>query len=356
MIKVLRSDHGGEYLSAAFDKHLIDAGTVHWLTVHDTPQLNGVAECLNQTLMEKVHMLLHTSGMPQNLWGKALHHSTWLKNRTSMQALGGKTPWQAVYGTPPNIMGLKCFSETVWVHNMSGSKLDTHAWEGHWIGFNMESHGHCVYWPAKGTVSVEWNIYFRAGQQLKGEPLAMPTFSTLTEQPPTPTPAPAAPNLPDPPSTPEAPVPAPLVSVPRRVHMPTPPAPPSVCPTRTHIPSRIVRNLQSSMGTSSAHLSNPAIPQGIAILGSFTKEDEVDNLIGGAWAKDDILGLEEDCNNLEQILVTETVDTEALELHSLCHCQATVLYCFQIRFCILTPVQLVPLRTYRLKRLSQSIT
>ena len=75
-IKVLRSDRGSEYLSAAFDKHLADAGTARRLTVHDTPQLNGVAERLNRTLMEKVRALLHTSGMLQNLWGEALHHST----------------------------------------------------------------------------------------------------------------------------------------------------------------------------------------------------------------------------------------------------------------------------------------
>ena len=81
-------------------------------------------------LMEKVHVLLHTSGMPQNLWGEALCHSTWLKNHTSTRALGGKTPWQAVYGTLPNLIGLKRFGETAWVHDMSGSKLDAHAWEG----------------------------------------------------------------------------------------------------------------------------------------------------------------------------------------------------------------------------------
>jgi hypothetical protein len=38
-----------------------------------------------------------------------------------------------------------------------------------------------------------------------------------------------------------------------------------------------------------------------------------------------------------------------------CHRQAMVSRCFQIGFCILTLVWLVPLRTYRLKRLSRVI-
>jgi len=75
-IKVLHSDCGSEYLSATFDKHLIDAGTAHQLTVHNTPQFNGIAEHLNQMLMEEMHALLHTSSMLQNLWGEALHHLT----------------------------------------------------------------------------------------------------------------------------------------------------------------------------------------------------------------------------------------------------------------------------------------
>ena len=43
-IKVVRSDGGGEYLSQKFDQRLANAGTARRLTVHDTPQLNGVAE------------------------------------------------------------------------------------------------------------------------------------------------------------------------------------------------------------------------------------------------------------------------------------------------------------------------
>jgi hypothetical protein len=40
------------------------------------------------------------------------------------------------------------------------------------------------------------------------------------------------------------------------------------------------------------------------------------------------------------------------DTYNICHRQATVSRHFQIGFCILTPVQLVPLRTYCLKRLS----
>ena len=44
-IKILHSDHGGEYLGKEFITYLNSRGTMQKLTVHDTPQQNGVAKC-----------------------------------------------------------------------------------------------------------------------------------------------------------------------------------------------------------------------------------------------------------------------------------------------------------------------
>jgi transposase InsO family protein len=51
-IKKLRSDRGGEYLSTEFDRYLKDQGIKRQLTVHHSPQQNGVTERLNRTLVE----------------------------------------------------------------------------------------------------------------------------------------------------------------------------------------------------------------------------------------------------------------------------------------------------------------
>ena len=45
---------GSMYLSKEFNDHLKQAGTLQNLTVHDTPEHNGVAEQLNWTLLEWV--------------------------------------------------------------------------------------------------------------------------------------------------------------------------------------------------------------------------------------------------------------------------------------------------------------
>ena len=90
-ICIFHSDYRGKYLSAAFDKHLANAGTACRLTVHDTPQLNGIAERLNCMLMEKVQALLHASRLPQTMWGEALRHSTVAQKTVPMFGHFGKT-------------------------------------------------------------------------------------------------------------------------------------------------------------------------------------------------------------------------------------------------------------------------
>ena len=91
--KVLCSDHRREYLGTEFSKHLHSQGTAWQLTVHGTPEYNGVSEHLNQTLLEHMHTLLHSSKLPKNLWEEATNHIVWLKNRTITWALpDGKCP------------------------------------------------------------------------------------------------------------------------------------------------------------------------------------------------------------------------------------------------------------------------
>jgi transposase InsO family protein len=46
-IRILHSDRGGEYLGKEFTLYLKSKGMEQKLTVHDTPQHNGIAECHN---------------------------------------------------------------------------------------------------------------------------------------------------------------------------------------------------------------------------------------------------------------------------------------------------------------------
>ena len=123
--KFLRSDRGGEYLGKEFSSYLQSQGTEQKLTVHNTPEYNGVSEHLNRMLLEWTRALLHLSKLPKNLWGEAITHAVWLKNRTATRALPNReTPYKMLYNKKPKLKGLYEWGKQVWVHASEGTKLD----------------------------------------------------------------------------------------------------------------------------------------------------------------------------------------------------------------------------------------
>ena len=97
------------------------------------------------TLIERVHAMLHTSALPKNLWGEAIMHATWLKNCSSTRHLGTKTPYETLYLKKPNLLNILVWGCCVKVHDNSGSKLDMRAHDRQWVGFNLDGNGHCTY-------------------------------------------------------------------------------------------------------------------------------------------------------------------------------------------------------------------
>ena len=69
----------------------------------------------NQVIIERVHALLHTSGLPKSLWGEAAHHVVWLLNWTSAKAVEGNTPYEAAFGKKPDLSKVREWGEKVWV-------------------------------------------------------------------------------------------------------------------------------------------------------------------------------------------------------------------------------------------------
>jgi len=94
-IKVLHSDHGGEFLVGAF-KDVCEAASIQrYLTAPYTPQQNGVVERKNRTVMEMARSLLKSMQMPGKFWGEVVRHSVYLLNRLPTNALGDRTPFEA---------------------------------------------------------------------------------------------------------------------------------------------------------------------------------------------------------------------------------------------------------------------
>jgi hypothetical protein len=146
-------------MSEEFTKHLKSNGTLQSLTVHDTPEENGLAERLNSTLLEHARAMLLQAQLPKNLWPETIHHAVWLKNRTSTRALNGTMPYKMVHGSKPDLTDLPEWGANVFVMKTLGNKLDAKAMNGRWLGYSGSSKGHRIYGANKG-ITVERNITF----------------------------------------------------------------------------------------------------------------------------------------------------------------------------------------------------
>ena len=99
-------------------------GTKCELTVHDSPQQNGVAEHGMHTRAEHVRALLLASGLPRFLWEEAMEHVTWLQNRTPAHAIDGKTLYKMQHKKKPHLAGIQEFGVTAYVKDLKAGKLD----------------------------------------------------------------------------------------------------------------------------------------------------------------------------------------------------------------------------------------
>ena len=104
---------------------------------------------------------LMSSTLLHKLWAEAICYAAWLKNWLPTKVLGNTTPYERLYGSKPHLAGLPEWGQWVWVHNPSGSKLDTRATQARWVGYDGEStHAHRIYWQNSNTISIKHNIKF----------------------------------------------------------------------------------------------------------------------------------------------------------------------------------------------------
>ncbi|KAJ9552558.1 hypothetical protein OSB04_016603, partial [Centaurea solstitialis] len=158
-IKFLRSDRGGEYLSDEFDNHLMECGIVSQLTPPYTPQMNGVSERRNRTLLDMVRTMMCHSTLPMSFWGHALETAAHILNRAPTK-LVEKTPYELWKGKKPNISFLKIWGCEVYVKRPTSEKLKPKSDKCFFVGYPKTTVEYYFYNPEENKVFVARNEKF----------------------------------------------------------------------------------------------------------------------------------------------------------------------------------------------------
>ncbi|CAL5443135.1 unnamed protein product [Camellia sinensis] len=145
LMKVLRSDRGGEYNSNEFMKFCEDIGMQRQFTIGYTPQQNGVAERKNRTIEEMSKSMLHEKGLPKTFWGEAVCTTVYLMNRCPTKALKDTTPFEAWSGRKPSVNHLKVFGCYAHVLKEVRHKHDENSKKCIFVGYSSKSKGYRLF-------------------------------------------------------------------------------------------------------------------------------------------------------------------------------------------------------------------
>ncbi|KAJ9539504.1 hypothetical protein OSB04_032237 [Centaurea solstitialis] len=167
-IKFLRSDRGGEYQSQEFDNHLMECGIVSQLTPPYTPQMNGVSEKRNRTLLDMVRSMMCHSSLPVSFWGHALETAAHILNRVPTKSVE-KTPYEIWMGKKPELSFLKIWGCEVYVKRPTSEKLKAKSDKCFFVGYPKTTVGYYFYNPTENKVFVARNGEFLEDKFLSTE-------------------------------------------------------------------------------------------------------------------------------------------------------------------------------------------
>ena len=161
-VKCVRSDRGGEFLSAEFTQFCEDHGIQRQLTMAYTSQQNGVVERKNRIVVEMAKSMLHEKGIPYFLWGEAVHTAVYLLNRCPTKALDNITPFEAYSGRKPGIAHLKIFGSLCYVHvpTQLRHKLEPKSMKGVFVGYATCEKGYRIFDPISKKLTLSRDVTF----------------------------------------------------------------------------------------------------------------------------------------------------------------------------------------------------
>ena len=161
-IRKFRSDRGGEFTSAAFDEFLAERGITRETSAPRTPQQNGLAERMNQTILGGAKSMRIHSGLSEGFWADAMMTASHVLNRTPRKSLNWRTPHEMLFGRIPDVRYLRVFGCRAWVHIPKDQRTK---WKPNsvpmiFVGYKPGSKAYRLWDPASRSIKVSATVRF----------------------------------------------------------------------------------------------------------------------------------------------------------------------------------------------------
>lgn len=157
-ISKLRCDNGREFVNEDLTNWCRQRGTILDLTTPYTPQLNGKAERMNRTLVEKTRALLTDAQMNKSFWGEAVRTAAYLTNRSPTDTVQ-RTPFENWTSKKPDLSRLQIFGCNAYTRNLTHlKKLDDRCRKCIFVGY--APNGYRLYDQERRKIIISRDVSF----------------------------------------------------------------------------------------------------------------------------------------------------------------------------------------------------
>lgn len=153
MLKVIRTDRGGEFLSADFKSFCEKHGVKHELTAPYSPGQNGVAERKNRTLVEMARCMMREKGLSNQFWAEGVATAVCISNISPTKAI-----WT---GIKPSVSHLKVFGCICFaLITTDRHKLESKSQKYIVVGYCTDTKAYRLFDPIKEKNVISRNVIF----------------------------------------------------------------------------------------------------------------------------------------------------------------------------------------------------
>lgn len=174
-VKVLHSDNGTEYVSAAFKQFLKEKGIIHETSSPYIHQQNGRAEREIRSLVTVARSMLIARNIPTYLWTEAVKTASYLLNRVITSQSNGVTAYGKWFSRKPQVKHLRIFGCDAYMHvpkERQVSKYNPRSKKLLFVGYDGESKNYRLFDVSTQKIYISSDVDFNELdlEPLKAEP------------------------------------------------------------------------------------------------------------------------------------------------------------------------------------------
>lgn len=153
-IRCLKTDNGTEFVNQQMREYLLDQSIRHETSIAGNPEMNGMIERANRTVVECARSMLHHAGLETPLWAEACMTAVYTLNKVPNSITNEFSPHELVTGQVPDISNIRIFGSKVFVliQDKDRKKYDAKSEQLILVGYHPERLGYRVFDPKTNTV------------------------------------------------------------------------------------------------------------------------------------------------------------------------------------------------------------